>query len=104
MFSSIDEAWNQNLSVYNKTIESFTMNIPSETPSNTPCSCEELIKKILSCSDCTDKIKFILSKQSSPIDKYFLNPINSLSRETKDNLIFLLFVIAFFIIISIVFE
>ena len=111
MFSSIDEAWNnnfiKNLSFNKKTIESFTpgnsiTNMPSANPST--CPCEDLIKKILSCSDCTDKIKFILSKQSSPLDKYILNPINSMSKETKDNIILGLFIFAFFIIIYIIYD
>jgi hypothetical protein len=104
MFSSIDEAWNNNLPIINKPIESFATESSMSNSIQPQHSCDESIKRILSCSSCMNKIKFILSKQSSPLDKYIFNPINSLTRETKDVMIFYLFIIAFVIIIFIVME
>jgi hypothetical protein len=104
MFSSIDEAWNNNLPIINKPIESFITESGISNSVQTQHSCDESIKRILSCPSCMSKIKFILSKDSSPLDKYIFNPINSLTRETKDMMIFYLFIIAFIIIIFIIME
>jgi hypothetical protein len=101
LFSSIEEAW---VTPNNINIEQFKNN--TQTVQQCSSNCDELIKKILSCPSCYDKLlKRIPSAYSKEYqffhhfyEKYFLN----LSPRLKERLINFLMIIAVVLVVMII--
>lgn len=96
MFSSIEDAWSKSPRI----IEGY-----GQQPVDSPCDCDELIRKLFACPECVQKVRRMLIQETSLVGlletqvKRYLH-----GGKTKDHLLLFLVFLAVVIVIKILFE